>query len=79
MPVLASDPMKPFIGIHDTILKRTRCSLAVVNQGVPSMLSEKFFLMLEALIRAQVHPDGSPRVVSTSPLVPVKLDDSRSK
>jgi len=43
------------------------------------MLAEKFFLMLEALIRAQVHPDGAPRVVSTSRLVPIKLNDSRSK
>jgi hypothetical protein len=37
------------------------------------MLAEKFMLMLEALIRAQGHPDGSPRVVSTSPHIPVKL------
>jgi hypothetical protein len=35
------------------------------------MLSEKFILVLESLIRT--HPDGSPRVVSTSPHVPVKL------
>ncbi|HEU0149252.1 MAG TPA: hypothetical protein VFR21_20540 [Bradyrhizobium sp.] len=71
--------MKPFIGSHDTILKRTRCSLAGLNEGVLSMLAEKFFLMLESLIRAQAHPDGCPRVVSTSPHVPVKLNDSRSK
>ena len=37
------------------------------------MLAEKFILMLEALIRAQGHPDGSPRVVSTSPHIPVTL------
>jgi len=37
------------------------------------MLAEKFILVLEALIRAQSHPDGSPRVVSTSPHVPVTL------
>jgi hypothetical protein len=37
------------------------------------MLAEKFMLMLEAMLRAQSHPDGSPRVVSTSPHVPVRL------
>jgi hypothetical protein len=39
------------------------------------MLSEKFFLFLESLIRSQgpAHADGSPRVVSSSPHVPVKL------
>ncbi|GLR91384.1 hypothetical protein [Bradyrhizobium iriomotense] len=38
------------------------------------MLSEKFILVLESLIRTdRTHPDGSPRVVSTSPHVPVKL------
>ena len=38
------------------------------------MLAEKFFLYLEALIKTQqTHSDGSPRVVSSSPHVPVKL------
>lgn len=37
------------------------------------MLAEKFFLMLETLISSRSYPDGSPRVVSTSPHVPVKL------
>lgn len=38
------------------------------------MLAEKFFLVLESLIRGdRTHSDGSPRVVSTSPHVPVKL------
>jgi hypothetical protein len=36
------------------------------------MLAEKFFLLLENL-RSQAYPDGSPRMVSTSPHVPVKL------
>jgi hypothetical protein len=36
------------------------------------MLGEKFFLLLETL-RSRAYPDGSPRVVSSSPLVPVKL------
>ena len=40
------------------------------------MLAEKFFLYLEALIKNQqspTHTDGSPRVISSSPHVPVKL------
>jgi hypothetical protein len=39
------------------------------------MLAEKFMLFLEALISANKrdYPDGAPRVVSTSPHVPVKL------
>jgi hypothetical protein len=39
------------------------------------MLAEKFMLFLEALIsaRRRDYPDGAPRVVSTSPHVPVKL------
>ena len=36
------------------------------------VLSEKFFLILENL-RSHDHPDGSPRVVSTSPHVPIEL------
>ncbi|SHH29328.1 hypothetical protein SAMN05444169_6743 [Bradyrhizobium erythrophlei] len=40
-----------------------------------AMLAEKFFLMLESLIKTQgqTHSDGSPRIVSTSPHVPVQL------
>ena len=39
------------------------------------MLAEKFFLMLESRIKTQgeTHADGSPRVISTSPHVPVQL------
>ncbi len=38
------------------------------------MLAEKFILFLESLIRSQSrgYPDGSPRVLSTSPFVPTK-------
>jgi len=45
------------------------------EQRISAMLSEKFFLFLESLIRSQgqAHADGSPRVVSSSPHVPVKL------
>jgi hypothetical protein len=43
------------------------------------MLAEKFMLFLEALISARnrSYPDGAPRVVSTSPHVPVKLPGSK--
>jgi hypothetical protein len=42
------------------------------------MLAEKFFLLIETL-RSRTYPDGSPMVVSTSPHVPVKLPDSKTK
>ncbi len=38
------------------------------------MLAEKFLLLLETL-KSNTYPDGSPRVKSTSPRVPVKLPD----
>jgi hypothetical protein len=39
------------------------------------MLSEKFFLVLEAFLKSndRVYPDGAPKVVSNSPHVPVRL------
>jgi hypothetical protein len=38
------------------------------------MLAEIFFLYLEALIKSQqTYSNGSPRVISSSPHVPVKL------
>jgi hypothetical protein len=42
------------------------------------MLAEKFLLLLETL-RSHAHPDGSPRVVSSSPHIPVKLPDAKSQ
>ena len=42
------------------------------------MLAEKFFLLLESLKRSQTYTDGSPRVVSSSPHVPVKLTEPNS-
>jgi hypothetical protein len=43
-----------------------------------TMLAEKFFLYLEALIKSQhSHSDGSPRVISSSPHVPVKLPGTK--
>jgi hypothetical protein len=52
--------------------------MQLMNNGVRSMLSEKFFLVLEALIkghseRVPTYPDGAPRVVSSSAHVPVVL------
>ena len=40
------------------------------------MLAEKFFLLLETL-KSRSYPDGSPRVVSTSPHVPIKLPSGK--
>ena len=39
---------------------------------VTPMLAEKFILLMETL-KSHASPDGAPRVVSTSPHVPVKL------
>jgi len=43
------------------------------------MLAEKFILLLEALVKSSgnTYPDGSTRVVSTSPHVPVKLPGAK--
>ena len=42
------------------------------------MRAEKFFLVLESLIRGdRTYLDGSPRVISTSSHVPVKLPDRK--
>lgn len=41
------------------------------------MLAEKFILYLESLIRLQSYPDGSPRVISTSPHIPVRLPERK--
>jgi hypothetical protein len=40
------------------------------------MLAEKFFLLLETL-KSHSGPDGSTRVASTSPHVPVKLPSGK--
>lgn len=40
------------------------------------MLAEKFILVLET-IKSCTHPDGSPRVVSTSRHVPVSLPERK--
>ncbi len=44
------------------------------------MLAEKFFLYLEALFKSQQslsYADGSPRVTSSSPHIPVKLPEQK--
>ena len=42
------------------------------------MLAEKFFLVLESLIRGnRIYSDGAPRVISTSAHVPVKLPSQK--
>jgi hypothetical protein len=40
------------------------------------MLAEKLFLLLETL-KGRCYPDGSPRVVSSSPHIPIKLPDRK--
>jgi hypothetical protein len=47
-----------------------------MNKEVRPMLAEKFILVLEALLKGQGHKtptysDGAPRVVSSSPHVPI--------
>ena len=45
------------------------------------MLAEKFFLVLETLIcrtaQSATYPDGSPKVVSQTPFVPIKLPNAQ--
>lgn len=43
------------------------------------MLAEKFFLYLEALLKSQslTYADGGPRVISSSPHVPVRLPERK--
>lgn len=60
-----------------------RTSGGILNEVEHAMLSEKFFLLLETLRReAQLSPtysDGSTRVISTSPHVPVQLPAATRK
>jgi hypothetical protein len=43
------------------------------------MLAEKFILLLETLRSQAQAADGSPRVISTSPHVPVRLPSETTK
>jgi hypothetical protein len=57
----------------DAQASRHRHCLFFLRKGL-TMLAEKFFLYLEALIKSQqTHSDGAARVISSSPHVPVKL------
>ena len=51
------------------------------NGGIPPMLAEKFFLILETLIShvtdTAQYPDGGPKVVSRARHVPIKLPEIR--
>jgi hypothetical protein len=71
---------------HETILpvgESNRQSSAgilvsLIKHWSSTMLAEKFFLMLEALKRSN-YPDGSPRVISTAPHIPVKLPNETAR
>jgi hypothetical protein len=74
-------PTKPFRRLRETDMKQSRRSIAsLMDNGVRSMLAEKFFLVLEALIKGQTdmartYSDGAPRVVSLSAHVPIVLPE----
>jgi hypothetical protein len=73
--LIACPPTKPFSTIREAILKQTKRRLDPTStMGIP-MLAEKFLLILETLLKSnnQSYADGAPRVISTSPHVPVKL------
>jgi len=59
-------------------------SKEAITSGGRAMLAEKFILLLESMIRGQTyssetHSDGSPRIVSSSRHVPVKLPNESGK
>jgi hypothetical protein len=58
-------------------------SSGILNEVEHAMLSEKFFLLLETLRseaqRSPNYSDGSTRVISTSPHVPVQLPAASRK
>jgi hypothetical protein len=53
--------------------------LTVKSEWTMPMLAEKFILLLETLRSQAQAADGSPRVVSSSPHVPVKLPSNSTK
>jgi hypothetical protein len=68
---------KPFSREDEAILKQTGRYGLWWDMPDPStettrMLAEKFFLLLE-MLKARGYPDGGPRVVSSSPHIPIKL------
>ena len=40
------------------------------------MLAEKFLILLE-MLKSRTYPDGCPRVVTSSPHIPVKLASAK--
>jgi hypothetical protein len=72
---------KPFRRARETDVKQSRRSIHLpMNNGVRPMLAEKFFLVLEALVKGQTnrvptYSDGAPRVLSSSAHVPIVLPD----
>jgi hypothetical protein len=52
--------------------------LIAPNDEGTLMLAEKFILLMEVL-KSHAAPGGAPRVVSTSPHVPVKLPAAGNK
>jgi hypothetical protein len=68
---------KPFSGQLEFVRKRSssRIARSVLQRRDAAMLSEKFLLLLESLIhrQGQTYPNGGPRVISTSPHVPIQL------
>ena len=61
----------------------TKTSGDVLNEVEHAMLAEKFILVLEALRntaeRSPTYSDGSTRVISTSPHVPVQMPGAGRK
>lgn len=61
----------------------TQTSSGILNEVEHAMLSEKFFLLLETLRseaqRSPTYSDGSTRVTSASPHVPVQLPAASRK
>ena len=60
-----------------------QASSGILNEVEHAMLSEKFILLLEALRnaneRSSTYSDGSARIVSSSPHVPVQLPAAGQK
>jgi hypothetical protein len=71
---------KPFSQADEKVLQQRRSIFYYwFKWWGMTMLSEKFILVLEAILKSsgRVYPDGAPRIVSTSPHVPVKLPASK--
>jgi hypothetical protein len=77
-----SQPDETIFLAREAVLKPSRIiNGLLVKQRGAIMLSEKFILILEAILKSngRSFPDGSPRVVSTSPHVPVKIPTPSSE